>query len=346
MRKSFGIIFAAVLMFSAQVFAKDNPVVTLDSVQLQNNQHNPHGKMPVYVAELSNINDYNIFANSGWDGSWYAGYNVCWMEELGQIPKWEYSKAFIGVKLGRMKTRPVPGKAVWEKEPIPGDIYVALSTTSSWKSDQKYFLASTKDIPLEGDNENALEGVGEARWFWAEVPVENINLEGSNYIALWSPTEYFVSTASSPVLAGGWGSNYLNTWMNNDIRGYPPLKAANALKTGITVFEPAIALKLVPKGCEQEIRVAIADVKDGRKKTANKTFIAAVLGNEIECAWLELSTDGKSWQRITRYEYSAPYMITIKPETLPTGSLKIRCAARDIWGNAGYSTPAEIKVSK
>lgn len=302
--------------------------------------------LPVYLSELSNLNDYSLFANNGWDGNWYAGFNVCWMEELPPAPRGEYSRAYVGVKLGRMKTRPVAGKPSWEKEPIPGSVYAALSSTMAWKNTQSYFVVDTQDVPIEGDAENALEGTGEARWFWAEVPVSEVNVDGPNYVAVYSPTEYFVSTASSPILAGGWGSQKVNSWMNNDVRGYPPIQAETALKTAITVFEPAIAMKLVPKGTEREIAVTIDSVADGRARTANKTFAASVRGEEIERAWLEVQEPGGAWKKHGRFIWSPPFQFTLSTDALPEGKTKVRCAARDIWGNTGASAPAEVSVSR
>ncbi|MHB9155226.1 MAG: hypothetical protein ACYC5N_05965, partial [Endomicrobiales bacterium] len=282
--------------------------------------------LPVYLSELSNINDYALFANSGWDGNWYAGFNVCWMEALPAAPQGEYVKAFVGAKIGRMKTRSAQGRPVWEKEPIPGSIYMALSSTPAWKNTQSNFLVDTRDLPLEGDFENALEGVGEARWFWAEVPLSSVNFDGPNYVALWSPTEYFVSTASSPILAGGWGSQKVNSWMNNDVRGYPPINPRSSLKTPITVFEPAIAMKLVPAGAEQEIVVTIDNIREGRDGTANKSFFVSVRGEEIEKAWLEISVEGGPWEKRGRYAYSAPFFLTLKADALPEGKINVRCA--------------------
>jgi hypothetical protein len=301
---------------------------------------------PVYIAELSNLNDYSIFANSGWDGNWYIGNNVCWIEELPAPPKGSYTRAFVGAKIGRMKARPAQGKPSWEKEPIPGSVYIAVSSTPSWKTSQSQRLADADSIPMEGDAENALEGVGESRWFWVEVPLKNINFSGMNYVAVWSPSEYFTSIASSPVLAGGWGSQKANSWMNNDIRGVPPANPATALKTAITVFEPAIALKLIPAGADQQISVSIAAVKDGRLRTANKTFISAITGDAIEKAWLELSTDGKTWERHGRPVFSSPYHFTVKADTLPNGTVHVRCVAEDIWGNRGQSASAELSIRR
>jgi hypothetical protein len=301
--------------------------------------------MPVYIAELSNINDYTLFANSGWDGNWYAGFNVCWMEEFAQPPKGKYSRAFIGAKLGRMKTRPAPGKPVWEKEAIPGEIYMSLSSTPSWKSNQRYFLTLTRDIPVEGDAENALESTGESRWFWVEVPIKAVNMNGANYAALYSPTEYFTSTSSSPAIAGGWGSQKVNSWLNNDVKGYPPINAKTSLKTPITVFEPAIAMKLIPEGAKQDIVVDISEIKDGKAQTSNKSVIANITGNQIEQVWLEVSVDGKYWEKQGRIIYSPPYILTLKADSLPQGKVQVRCAAADIWENKGYSVPIDISVS-
>jgi hypothetical protein len=302
--------------------------------------------LPVYLSELSNLNDYSLFANNGWDGNWYVGFNVCWIEMTPQPPAGDYRKAFIGAKLGRMKSRSVKGKAVWEKEVIPGSVYIAVSSTPSWKTNQQYFLAASEDLPLEGDPENAVEGVGEARWFWVEVPLANINLNGSNYIAVWSPAEYFVSVASAPILAGGWGGKKVNSWISNDVKGYPPLNSAVALKTGISVFEPAIAMKLAPAGTEQDVSVTVTEVKEGRENTSNKTFIADIGGDGIEKAWLEVSPDGLKWAKQGRNVYSTPYMLTLRNEKLPEGQILVRVGASDIWGNKGYSEPVTILSTK
>jgi hypothetical protein len=300
--------------------------------------------LPVYLCELSNIHDYNIFANGGWNGSWYVGYNVCWMEKLPKIPEGEYTRAFIGAKLGRMKSQAVVGKPTWEKEAIPGEIYMSISSSPAWTLSQSHLLTGTPDIPLEADPSNALEGVGESKWFWVEIPLSAVDFNGLNYLALWSSTNYFVSTASSPILAGGWGGKKLNSWLNNEVNGRPPSDPKTSLKTGITVFEPAIAMKLIPKGSEQYISVKITDIKDGRDQTSNKTFYVSVSGNQIEKAWLEILTDKSIWKKHGSFTYNAPYMLTLKADLLPTGKIDIRCAAEDIWGNVGVSSPVRISV--
>jgi hypothetical protein len=301
--------------------------------------------LPVYLSTLTNLNDYSLFANGGWDGNWYVGFNVCWMVELPKPLPGNYSKAFIGAKLGRMKTRSIKGKPVWEEEPIPGSIYISVNSTPSWKQSNSYFLTDTRDIPLESDPVNALEGVGESRWFWTEVPLSAVNSGGSNFLALWSPTEYFVSTTSSPILAGGWGGNEVHSWLNNDVKGYPPLEPKSSLKTGVSAFEPAIAIKLVPAGTEQEIIIKIRQIADGRAKTPHKTFIASITGEEIEKAWLEIAGSDGSWNKHGAYVFTPPYSFSLRPEILPEGKMEVRVSATDVWGNTGSSDPVEIEVS-
>jgi hypothetical protein len=293
------------------------------------------------------LNDYNLFANGGWDGNWYVGYNVCWMEALPSAPQSVYRKAYIGVKLGRAKTHAVAGKPQWEKEPIPGAIYVALSSTPAWKGDAKIFLADSRELPVEPDAENAQTGVGEARWFWSEVPVTLVSTSTPNYVAVFSPTEYFVSIASAPIIAAGWGSQKVNTWMNTDVRGYAPMRANDSLKTPITVFEPAIAMKLIPAlGTEQTLKVLIDHIADGRAKSADKVFVADISGDLIERVWLETSLDGKHWEKHGRPIYAAPYLLTLKAAQLPDGKIEVRVAAADIWENVGYSAATEILISR
>src|SRR4051794_28980944 len=66
----------------------------------------PPADYPVYVAQLANLNDYNVFANSGWDGNWYVGYDTCWIKKLPPVPPGRYRRAFLGARLGRAKLEP------------------------------------------------------------------------------------------------------------------------------------------------------------------------------------------------------------------------------------------------
>src|SRR5882724_9868081 len=116
---------------------------------------------PVFVAQVPNPNDYVLFANSGWDGNWYVGYNNAWIKKLPAIPQGHYARAYIGAKLGRMKTLPPVGRPP-EFNPVPGEIWVAIASTPIWTATQRRKLTTTGDIPLDGNAEYALENTGES----------------------------------------------------------------------------------------------------------------------------------------------------------------------------------------
>ena len=186
-------------------------------------------RYPVIIAEVENLNDFALFATSGWDGNWYVGYNHAWITKLPEAPEGNYAKAYLGAKLGRAKNvirrqlerarnhlerlKNLPkekreasakqlkyesfkeiSKKIKELEkklssPHSGKIYIGINSSPQWDKKHSFFLVSEKDIPLEGDPEEALEEVGEARWFWVEVPMSLVSFDKENYVAIWSPDE-------------------------------------------------------------------------------------------------------------------------------------------------------------
>lgn len=314
---------------------------------------------PLYLSAAGNPNDYRLFANGGgWDGFWYVGYNRVWIEKIF-IPEnfSDYKKIFIGAKLGRMKSKQVynNGKATLDKEAIPGDIFMAVSSTPSWKKSNWGFLTTTNDIPFEGDSELALEQVGEARWFWTEVRSDEINFGGENYIALWSTSAYLTDSSNSPIIAAAWGNKDANSFINDEIKGLPPHNfSTTTLKSPITVFEPAIAIKFVPE-LSQNITVSLMGITEGEKITEKKVIYASVLANEIQKVWLEISQDNKIWKKHGLIYYTSPYMFSLNPKKLSadigyenkkrsSAALFIRVCATDIWENTGKSPSAKIFI--
>ncbi len=306
-----------------------------------------------FLADLPNPHDFSLFANGGWDGNWYVGYNTCWMQKI-QVPENAgIARVFVGAKLGRMKGAAIPGRPPWEKVPLPGEIYVAVSSSPTWTRKQGVLLTKTEDIPLDPDFENAVENTGEARWFWREIPLNQIRFGGDNYIALWSPTPYFTSVASAPILAAGWGDKEANSWLANDVKGGPPSNPEKALATPLTVFEPAIALKLIPKTPEAGTPVSPPKVKIARvlrgkargKYPAPAVLQCSVQGESIERAWVEISTDAATWRRLGRATYSAPFALSIRMEEVPLGrqgKTWARAAAADAFENVGASEPINL----
>ncbi|OGR90416.1 MAG: hypothetical protein A2992_01715 [Elusimicrobia bacterium RIFCSPLOWO2_01_FULL_59_12] len=305
----------------------------------------PSNDYPVFVASVPNANDYSLFANNGWDGNWYVGYNTCWVKKLPAVPPGDYQRAYLGAKLGRMKLTFNPTN-VWDKKPIPGSVYMAISSTNAWRKDRSYLLTTTADIPLEGDAESAVEGTGEAQWFWTEIPLQAVNRPGNNYLALWSPTPEFLSISSSPVLAAAWGGKEQDTWLTRDIRGAPPRTPGADPGAPISYFQPAMALKLIPKGPSHPVKIQIIEWTHRASDRPRPAVTANVEGESIESAWLEFfSTDSQGWVKMGRPLWKTPYIFSFDPARLPPGRVQLRVAARNIWEDVTASPSWAVSVS-
>ncbi len=291
-----------------------------------------------YVSQISDLGAYFMYANGGFHADWYVGYNNSWIVKLPPVKKDGIEKAYIGAKLGRAKT---------EKDfsPVEGKIYAAVSDRPSFSSDAGYFLASGEDIPKEPLENESVPGAGESRWFWASVPLSRISGEKDNYIAIWSQSDNFVSSKTSPIIAAGYKEGEEeDVWLNRSIKGVPP-SGPGAAETPISGIKPAIAIKLVPKN---EFKVII---KNFSAEVSDSNIVASfnVIGADIQKAWLEMSYDKFEWQKIGGYIYQPPYFISLDRKALPQDFFYLRAAGRDIYENNGYSKeikiPAAVKKS-
>lgn len=304
--------------------------------------------MPVFIAQLPNPNDYTLFANNGWDGNWYVGYNNGWIKKLPAIPEGAYARAYIGAKLGRAKTLPPVGRPP-VFNPVPGQFWMALSDKPSWNKSKPILIAEAEDIPLDGGAEFALDYTGESQWFWAEIPISEVHVKGDNYAVIWSTASAMLSVSSSPIIAGAWGGKDVNSWQAKDIQGAPP-KANVALAAGISIFQPALALKLIPAGPAHPVRVRITDWKNGTPDHLKPVLSASVIGESIASAWVEAGLadqwgDVKRWIRIGRPLWKAPFVFSVEQEKLPHGRVRLRVAAKNVWEEVGYSESFEVEVS-
>jgi len=343
-------------------------------------------RYPVIIAEVENLNDFALFATSGWDGNWYVGYNHAWVTKLPEAPEGSYAKAYLGAKLGRAKNfirrqlerarthfeqlKNLPEqereesakqlkytsfKEISQKieelgkklsSPHSGKIYIGINSSPHWDKKHSFFLVPEDDIPREGDPEEALEQVGEARWFWIEVPLSLVSFDKENYVAIWSPDENLNSAQVSPILASAWGSREVNTWLGQESQG----KAPSSLSRPVTIFEPALAIKLVPSN-EKRVLVEILNITDEEEIKEKRVVTATVSGEDIVRAWLEISRDKSSskvqkWLRTGRFAFGAPYSITLDPGKLEEGIHYLRVGAEDFWGNVGYGRPTKVMIRK
>lgn len=297
--------------------------------------------LPAYISLSPSINEFGRFADGGSDANWYVGFNNAWIVKLSPAPLGEFSRAFIGAKIGRAKTRPNPNKP-WLRELIDGKIYMALSQTPSFGAEQSFFLAETSDIPLDPDPQAYVEGVGSAEWFWAEVPLSLLSFTRPNYLIIWSPTKYFLRASSSPILAAasledGEAPREPRAWNNHSISGVPPRNASGSLETPLN-FNPALAIKLVPPS-QTEVNVSEFSLwKSGRKAVIQ----FSVWGENIVESWVESSRDQLDWQRVSRLVRRQPLVFSLAQDKIPAPGWFLRGAARDVYGNTGFSEPYPI----
>jgi len=298
------------------------------------------------LSPLPNLNDFTLLANGGWNANWYVGHNTCWVHRLPPAPRGDYRRAFVGAKLGAMKTEPIPSRPTWERRPISGEVSVGVSPEPLWPQSRRYLLTAAEDIPLEGDPDNALDGVGEARWFWVEIPLKAVSFDSPNYVALYSPDDALRDARHAPILAAGPSNGVVDTWLNNGVRGAPPLTAAEALKTPVVSYEPAVAIKLIPA---QEDRPQVSwrnPPAAGAEVNPRLIVEAEVVGADVQYAWVEFSTDTRRWLPLGRPQWGAPYTFTLSREALPRGNVQVRAAAKDFWESIGTTAPLSLKVPR
>jgi hypothetical protein len=298
---------------------------------------------PLFWAENADPHAYSLFANGGWDGNWFVGYGTCWITKVPAPPRGRYVKAYIGAKLGRMKTEAIPGRPSWERKPIAGNIDISISDQPLWPESRRYLLTRTDRIPLEGEPSDAVEGVGEAQWFWVEVPLNTVSFEKDNHIVLFSPSADLKDARTSPIVAAAPGDKRLNTWIYSNAQGGPPLNSAEALKTAVSFFDPAIALKLVADNAE-EVEVSLLDARPAFILDDRAVLTARVEGSHIQNAWLELWTGKETWRAIGPQVKGAPYTFTLKKDWFPVGVSRVRVGAANIWQKAGYSSAVSVTV--
>ena len=297
--------------------------------------------LPTYIALQQNINDFGRFADGGDDANWYIGYNNAWIVKLPPAPMGDFGRAYIGAKIGRAKTRPSPRKS-WQREVIPGKIYRGISQTASFTAQQRFFLAETGDMPTEPVPDAHVDGVGAGEWFWAEVPLALVSFSQPNYLIVWSPTEAFVKTSSSPVLAGAAVDDGLaretRAWNNHSITGMPPRTPGAALETPLNSISPALAIKLVPPS-SSEISVSEFLFERGAKKCLARF---SAWGENITEAWVEHSRDGLDWERVSRILRRQPFDFTLTADRCPAPGDYLRGAARDVLGTTAASDPFQV----
>ncbi len=286
-----------------------------------------------FIAELPTPGEFTLFANGGWNGNWYVGYNHGWASKLPDVDVHDFEKVYLGARLGRAKTDKQIKKILKSNEEQinisngPYNILIGISKSKEVRP-EGIVLAATDRIPIEGSPVAALEGVTMSRWFWVEYDKKMLSSDSPVYIHLWSEDEELTSAEAAPILAAGLGSNEReNSYLvkgdeNKDVRT-------------IKFFEPALAVKLVGKNPPVP-KIEIESFEKHPVVPEKYIIKTGVSGNYITEVGIELDS-GTGWEVSGKIVTIPPYDIAFGFKDLSQGSYKLRCWAKNWWEQIGYS---------
>lgn len=329
------LVFSGLSALAQEVADEEPPPLLIDDAPPTWGSEGSSPDAVTFVSLAENINDCGRFADAGPDSGWYVGFNNAWIVKLPPAPTAKYARAFLGAKIGRAKSAPVPGQR-GKRAPLPGKVYIAISDKPAFKSDQSFFLAETRDLPLEADPAAYTPGTGASEWFWAEVPLRLVSSDSENFLIAWSPTDYFISPSSSPILAAcdppqGQRPSAPIAWNNHSLHGVAPRAEEGTLETPVHNLLPALAIKLVEAGsAKPQIRSF-----SSRPVTGGFLFSFSVFGADIDLVWLETSQDQLDWQRSTRYIRRPPYLLVLPYDQISTRGTYVRASAAGLTGAMG-----------
>ena len=295
--------------------------------------------LPSYLSLADDLSRFGRFADGGSDSNWYIGFNNAWIVRLPPRPAGDFSRAYIGAKIGRAKTRPKK-KRPWEHTVISGKVYMAVSPRPAFNSDQSFFLAETADIPIQTHSSIFMPGAGKSEWFWAEVPLKLISREENNFLIIWSPTREFRDSDRAPILAAAQTktvSAQPNAWNNHKILGVPPRSENSALQTPINL-KPALAIKLVPPN-EESVTITAFETLASEEELLSRF---SVVGRDIEFSWLEMAPDELEWSRVSTFDRGSPFAVKVPRSIIPKRGAYLRAVARDAYGNEGQSASVYV----
>ncbi len=290
-----------------------------------------------YVSLIKDLNNYYLYANGGFHADWYVGYNNAWIVNLGTVSTSGYSKAYIGVKLGRAKNKTYPQSD--DTSPVEGKILASISQTPVFPS-YSYVVTENSEIPMEPIEGESIKRVDSSKWFWTEIPLSRISQDKENYVAVWAQSQDFVSSSKAPIIAAGYLDDGVeNVWINHSIKGSLPSKES-ALEMAISGIKPAIVLKLIS---DNDYKVVIKNFSYEKVKDLY-VLNWNVIGTDVVKSWIEISYDRLEWKKFGNYIYSSPYFISFTPSELPKDIFYLRACGSDIFENIGCSNPIGMNL--
>ncbi|MEF3279479.1 MAG: hypothetical protein K6357_00715 [Elusimicrobiota bacterium] len=292
-----------------------------------------------YVSLIKDLNDYYLYANGGFHADWYIGYNNAWIVKLPPMDIKNYSRAYVGVKMGRTKNKTYPTSD--DTDVYESKILISVSQSSVFPS-FSYVIAENSEIPLEPLAGDSLKKVDSAKWFWVNVPLNRFSSEKDNYISVWAQSQDLSDSSKSPIIAAGYLEDGVeNVWVNHSIKGAMPVNDS-ALEMAISGLKPAIVVKLI---AENDFKVVI---KNFSYEFLDDRYIYNwnVIGTDVYKSWIEISYDRLEWKKYGDYVYSPPYFISFSSADMPKDIFYLRACATDIYENVGCSNHINMNLIK
>jgi len=295
-----------------------------------------------FIAELPVPSEFTLFANGGWNGNWYVGYNHGWISNVGKVHTAGYTKVYLGARLGRAKSSDQIKKILQERNPEkkneinpgPFKINIGVSSSKEKKPEKSFLLAATDRIPLEGSAVMALDGVGESEWFWVGIPPSLVSSDSDNFIHIWSDDPELSGADVAPILAAGEGSNSKENSF---------LVTEDAIKV-IKFFEPALAVKMVGSISESP-SVEIVEFTSHPVDPMKQIVKTEVKGNYITGVEIELN-DGTEWRSVGKRVKQPPYDMIFSFKNLKPGKYKLRCRVKNWYEAEDYSMPKTFTIEE
>lgn len=231
-----------------------------------------------------------------------------------------------------------------EKTSRPKKIYIAVSATLDFRDRLKVFpLAESAEIPLEGSPEEAVEGIGEARWFWAEIPADLVRDFSSVYLACWSDDPLYNRHDTAPIIASGWGDQTEDSWMTALDKDRPD----SSQSKGISYFEPALAVKLVVSEKDETaspIKIKKWDAQPDPERQGKRYIVRF---------WLEMERDSLARFQMEKEEkqgfvlwgfpfWNSPAIVTVKD--VEKGRYRVRALGRSWSEEESVSPVLDIEI--
>jgi hypothetical protein len=124
------------------------------------------------------------------------------------------------------------------------------------------------------------------------------------------------------------------------------------LSTGLSFFQPALALKLIPAGDPHPLRVRMVSWQNGTEDHPKPVITGSVDGEAVERVWVERSISGRigdvvrgQWVQVGRSLWKTPYVFSLDQEKLPKGKWLLRIAAVNNWGEKAASSPFQVEAT-